>query len=124
MDTHTKIDNNQFPYITVVEYGNEEYVGIVINQDQHVTSFYDLAVILDPKDKAEFLELGETWWWESNRQIPMSIFCRSQIRKFDYAIKNFITKDVVVVTGPVVSLIETANKRIKKRLVQLVRRTD
>ena len=29
-----------FPYISVVQYGGQEYVGIIINQDQFVTSMY------------------------------------------------------------------------------------
>jgi len=45
------------PFISVLNYGNEEYVGIVINQDQYVTSFYDLNAIQSAEDKASFLEI-------------------------------------------------------------------
>ena len=79
------------PFISVLNYGGEEYIGIIINQDQFVTSFYDLNAIKTPEEKAVFLEIGETWWWESNRQFPISIFCREQITPFAYAIKTFNT---------------------------------
>ena len=39
------------PFISVLNYGEEEYVGIIINQDQFVTSFYDLNAIKDPTDR-------------------------------------------------------------------------
>ena len=54
------------PFISVLNYGELEYIGIIINQDQFVTSFYDLNAIKTPEEKTLFLEIGETWWWESN----------------------------------------------------------
>ena len=53
---------DQYPFISVLHYGNEEYVGIIINQDQYVTSFYDLAIIKTPDEKLLLLEIGEVWW--------------------------------------------------------------
>jgi hypothetical protein len=94
----------------------------VINQDQFVTSFYDLNAIKTADEKAIFLEIGETWWWESNRQFPISIFCRDQIQPFHYAIRTFNSKDVRVVLGPVVNLMNLTLKRVKRKSVQLVRK--
>ena len=113
----------QLPFITVLHYGEEEYVGIVINQDQHVTSFYDLELIRTPEEKTNFLEIGEIWWWESNRQIPISIFCRKEIEPFKYAVKTFNSKDVRIVLGPTVNLLNMTLKRIKRKSVQLIRAT-
>lgn len=110
------------PFISVLNYGNDEYVGIIINQDQYVTSFYDLNAILAAEDKAAFLEIGETWWWESNRQFPISIFCREEIYPFAYAIKTFNSKDTRVILGPVVNLMNLTVKRVKRKSVQLVRK--
>ena len=110
------------PFISVLNYGNDEYVGIIINQDQYVTSFYDLNAILAAEDKAAFLEIGEIWWWESNRQFPISIFCREEIRPFAYAIKTFNSKDTRIVLGPVVNLMNLTVKRVKRKSVQLVRK--
>jgi hypothetical protein len=115
------IEHN-LPFISVLNYGNDEYVGIVINQDQYVTSFYDLNAIHAAEDKATFLEIGEIWWWESNRQFPISIFCREEIRPFAYAIKTFNSKDTRIILGPVVNLMNLTIKRVKRKSVQLVRR--
>ncbi len=111
----------QLPFISVLHYGEEEYVGIIINQDQHVTSFYDLEMIKTPDEKTLLLEIGEIWWWESNRQIPINIFCRKEIEPFKYAIKTFNSKDVRIVLGPTVNLLNMTLKRVKRKSVQLVR---
>jgi hypothetical protein len=111
------------PFISVLNYGEEEYVGIVINQDQFVTSFYDLNAIKTTEEKQLFLEIGETWWWESNRQFPISIICRDQIQPFAYAIKTFNSKDVRIILGPVVNLMNLTMKRVKRKSVQLMRKS-
>jgi hypothetical protein len=110
------------PFISVINYGENEYVGIIINQDQFVTSFYDLNAIKTPEEKTIFLEIGETWWWESNRQFPINIFCREQIYPFNYCIKTFNSKDVRVLLGPVINLMNLTMKRVKRKSVQLVRK--
>jgi len=110
------------PFISVLNYGSEEYVGIIINQDQFVTSFYDLEAVKTPDDKGHLLELGEIWWWESNRQVPINIFLRKEIEPFRYSIKTFNSKDVRIVLGPVVNLMNLTLKRIKRKSVQLVRK--
>ena len=112
----------KLPFISVLNYGDEEYVGIVINQDQFVTSFYDLSIIKTPEEKTIFLNIGEAWWWESNRQFPINIFCREQIHPFQYAIKTFNSKDTRIIMGPVVNLMNLTLKRVKRRSVQLIRR--
>ena len=111
------------PFISVINYGTEEYVGIIINQDQFVTSFYDLNAIKTADERTLFLEIGETWWWESNRQFPINIFCREQIGAFHYAIRTFNSKDVRIILGPVVNLMNLTLKRVKRKSVQLVRKT-
>ena len=111
------------PFISVLNYGDNEYVGIVINQDQYVTSFYDLNALRTPEEKTSFLEIGEIWWWESNRQFPITIFCRDQIGPYAYAIKTFNSKDTRIILGPVVNLMNLTMKRVKRKSVQLVRKT-
>ena len=115
------IEHN-LPFISVISYGNEEYIGIIINQDQFVTSFYDLNTIKSHEDRTVFLEIGETWWWESNRQFPINIFCKDQIQPFGYAIKTFNSKDTRIILGPVVNLMNLTLKRVKRKSVQLVRK--
>jgi hypothetical protein len=110
------------PFISVINYGDDEYVGIIINQDQFVTSFYDLNAIKTPEETKVFLEIGETWWWESNRQFPINIFCREEITPFAYAIKTFNSKDTRIILGPVVNLMNLTLKRVKRKSVQLLRK--
>ena len=111
-----------FPFISVLTHVNQEYVGIVINQDAQVTSMYDYTAIKTDQEKAKFLELGEAWWWESNRLIPINIFLLKEIVEFRYAIRNFSTKDVKVVLGPCTSLNDIIVKRIKRKSITLVRK--
>lgn len=110
------------PFISVINYGELEYIGIITNQDQFVTSFYDLNAIKTPEEKKLFLEIGEIWWWESNRQFPINIFCRDQIGKFSYALKTFNSKDVRIVLGPVVNIMNLTLRRVKRKSVQLMRK--
>jgi hypothetical protein len=112
----------QLPFISVLHYGEEEYVGIIVNQDQFVTSFYDLSLIKTLDERSVLLEIGEIWWWESNRQIPINIFCRREIEPFKYAIKTFNSKDVRIILGPVVNLMNMTLKRVKRKSVQLVKK--
>lgn len=111
-----------FPFITVINYVNTEYVGIIINQDSQVTSIYDYASLKTEEEKTRFLELGEVWWWESNRQIPINIFLSKEMLEFRYAIRNFTSKDVKVIFGPVTSLNDIITKRIKRKSITLVRK--
>jgi hypothetical protein len=111
-----------FPFISVLTHVEREYVGIIINQDAQITSIYDYTSIKTEEEKSLFLELGETWWWESNRQIPINIFLLREIRPFNYAIKNFSTKDVKVTLGPCTSLNDIIVKRIKRKSITLVRK--
>lgn len=111
-----------FPFISVITYVDKEYVGIIINQDAQITSMYDYAMIKTDKEKELFLELGEAWWWESNRQIPINIFLNREISEFKYAIKNFSSKDVKIVLGPCTSLSDIILKRIKRKSITLVRK--
>jgi hypothetical protein len=113
-----------FPFISVVTYVDKEYVGVVINQDAQITSFYDYSFIKDEGQKAKFLELGEAWWWESNRLIPINIFLAKEMQEFRYAIRNFATKDVKILVGPCTSLNDMMTKRVKRKSITLVRRVS
>jgi len=111
-----------FPFISIINHVDKEYVGIVINQDSQITSFYDYSAIRSEPEKARFLELGEAWWWESNRQIPINIFLSREIIEYRYVIKNFSTKDVKILLGPCTSLNDIITKRVKRKSITLVRR--
>jgi hypothetical protein len=111
-----------YPFISIINHVDKEYVGIVINQDAQITSFYDYSAIRSEPEKTKFLELGEAWWWESNRQIPINIFLSREIVIFRYTIKNFSTKDVKIMLGPCTSLNDIITKRVKRKSITLVRR--
>lgn len=111
----------KFPFITCIRYGNDEYVGIIINNDLQVTSIYDFGALRTDEEKRRILELGEIWWWESNRKIPINIFLKMDMHPFRPIIKTFNSKDVNIVFGPVVNLGDIAEKRIKRKSIQLVR---
>jgi len=111
-----------FPFISVVNHVDQEYVGIIINQDAAITSMYDYSLIKEETEKARFIELGEVWWWESNRQIPINIFLLKEIYSFRYSIRNFSTKDTKVMFGPCTSLNDIIVKRIKRKSITLIRR--
>lgn len=110
-----------YPFISCIKSNDVEYVGIIINLDNFVTSLYDISTIKTDDEKKIFLEMGEVWWWESNRKIPINIFLKNEMQLFKYAIKTFNSKDVELVFGPTVNLGEIAEKRIKRKLIQLVR---
>jgi hypothetical protein len=112
---------NNYPFVSCVKSNDIEYVGIVINFDNFVTSIYDISVIKTDDERRLFLEMGEVWWWESNRKIPINIFLKKEMQLFRYAIKTFNSKDIELVFGPSVNLSEIAEKRIKRKSIQLVR---
>jgi len=67
----------QYPYLSYIVYGGNDYVGIIQNADEQITTRYDYAAVRTPEQKSRFLELGEVWWWESNRIIPINVFLKS-----------------------------------------------
>ena len=82
----------KFPFLSCVRYANNEYVGILQNQDQFVTTIYVYDNLKTTELKQEFLDFGEIWWWESNRTIPINIFLSKEFSKFSLLIINFVSK--------------------------------
>ena len=117
-----QIEEN-YPFISIITYGGKEYVGIVVNQDAYITTILDYSKLKTIEDKRTLLSLGETWWLESNRLIPITIFLRNDVEPIKYCLKNLNSKDVEVVHGPTVNLANLTNKRVKRKNVPLVRRT-
>lgn len=113
----------QFPYVSVVAYGGVEYVGIISNQDQYVTTMFVYTNLRTEDHKKLLLDLGEIWWWESNRMIPINIFLKKEIEDVRYCMITMNSKDVKVVIGPCVNVNDLAIKRVKRKSVQLVKKT-
>jgi hypothetical protein len=110
-----------YPFISCIKSNDIEYVGIIINIDNLIASIYDISQIKVENQRKFFLELGETWWWESNRKIPINIFLKNEMQVFKFAIKTFNSKDIDILFGPTVSLGDIAEKRIKRKSIQLLR---
>jgi hypothetical protein len=120
MSTSTEFQLNH-PFVSCVKSNNIEYVGIIINYDGNIVSIYDISMIKDPGTIQQFLDLGEIWWWESNRKIPINIFLKTEMQSYRDIIKTFNSKDIELVFGPSVSLSDIAEKRVKRKSIQLVR---
>lgn len=114
----------KYPFITLCVYSNTEYVGIIQNQDDSITTIYDFGSIQGPGQKQRFLELANIWWWESNRSIPINIFLKGEWDLFKPYLRTFVNKDLQILHGPVCSLSEMARKKSKRKSITLVRRID
>ena len=110
------------PFITVCSYSGQEFVGIVQNRDDVVTTFYDYGSIIDQELKQEFLRLADEWWWNSNRMIPIHLFLREDWAIFKPYLKTFTNKGIEILHGPATSLNDLTKKRIKRRSITIVKR--
>jgi hypothetical protein len=122
-DLFTKL-GEQYPFITLCVYASNEYVGIIQNQDDAITTIYDFGAIQDLELKRRFIELANVWWWESNRSIPINIFLKQDWEPFKNYLRTFINKDLEIIHGPVCSLAEMARKKSKRKSITLVRRVE
>jgi len=111
----------KYPFLSLVTYGGSEYVGIVQNQDDTFLSMYDYSRLPDDL-KINFLELGDVWWWESNRTIPINLFLKNDFSIFSNILITFNIRDTEIVRGPSVSIADLAKKRSKRRNIQLVKK--
>lgn len=114
----------KYPFLTLLRYASNEYVGIVQNSDDVITTLYDFGSITDADLKRSFVELANVWWWESNRSIPINIFLKQDWEVFRPFLKTFINKDIEVLLGPVTSLNDIARKKIKRKSITLVKRVE
>jgi hypothetical protein len=112
----------QYPFLTYLVYGGNEYIGVIQNLDEVITTIYDYGALRTLEQKQQFLELAETWWWESNRLIPINVFLKAEWQPFRTVVKTMNSKDVEIKFGPQVSLKEIAAKRSKRRSITLVRK--
>ena len=112
----------KFPFLSVVTYGGMEYIGIVNNQDNLTTTMFIYSDALTPEEKAKLIELGEIWWWESNRMLPINIFLRKEMTRFKHVQRTMNSKDVKVTHGPTVNLNKLTVKRVKRKSVQLLKK--
>lgn len=110
------------PYISLLTYGGNEYIGIIQNVDDTITTIYDYGMLRDPEYKLQFLQLAEVWWWESNRLVPINVFLKQEWAIFKPTLKTFNSKDVDIKCGPHLSLKEISLRKGKRRSITLVRK--
>jgi len=77
-----EIEEN-YPFLTCINYGDKDYLGIVTNRDKTFLSMFHMGLISTPDKTKKFVELGENWWWESNRQIPIDVFYFKNLFRLD-----------------------------------------
>lgn len=114
---------DDFPFLTLVSYGGNEYVGIIQNIDNNLASMYNYESIKTVENKKLFLELGEEWWWGTNRMIPINIIFRTQFQIFRPTLITFTMKDFAIIHGPTLSLSDIVQKRVKRKNIQLIRKS-
>ena len=112
----------KYPFLTYLIYGGNEYIGVIQNLDEVITTIYDYGALRTLDQKQQFLELAEMWWWESNRLIPINVFLKAEWTPFRTVVKTMNSKDVEIKFGPQVSLKVIAAKRSKRRSITLVRK--
>jgi hypothetical protein len=85
---------------------------------------YDFGSILSDEEKNQFIDLANTWWWESNRSIPINIFLKAEWEQFRPYLRTFSNRDLQILHGPVCSLTDISQKKSKRRSITLVRKLD
>lgn len=113
-----------FPFLTLARCGSNEYVGIVQNIDSSVISIYVYDLIKEQRQRRIFLELGDEWWWGTNRQIPINIIMGARFIPFRECLLSFTNKDFEILHGPSVCLRDIMTKRVKRKNIQLIRKTN
>jgi len=112
---------DEYPFLTVIEYAGKEYLGVVQNIDSHVASIYVYERLKDKVERVRFLRLGDEWWWETNRKLPINIALLNRWN-FAHCVQSFNVKQMEVIAGPEVRLSNSITKRIKRRSINLVKK--
>lgn len=110
------------PFLTYLTHSGNDYIGVIQNVDDSITTIYDYSALRTLDEKTTFLTLAESWWWESNRIIPINVFLKQEWVMFRTTLKTFNSKDVEIKCGPCISLKELALSKSKRRSITLVRR--
>ena len=106
-------------YVTYGVFDSREIVGIVKIKTKQFITLYDFSKIKNPADKKELLSFAAIWWSQSNRTIPISIFIKNDIEKFEAFTTRIDTDAFELLHGPLVAISDIPRKRIKRRNVAL-----
>ena len=111
----------KYPFMSCIRVGDEDFYGIIQNSNKSTMTMYCFDRLSSDDHKKAFIVVGETWWWESNRQIPIDVFLFQELIPFRYAIRTFENKHIEVKFGPVTEINNLVKKRIKRRTITLVK---
>ena len=111
----------QYPFITLCQYAGIEYIGLIQNRDDTVTTIYDFGAIQDPILRRQFVDQAQIWWWESNHIIPINIFLGADWLPFRPFLRTFSNRDLKIIHGPVCSMADINRKKTKRKSITLVR---
>lgn len=109
----------EYPFLTIIQYAGNEYLGIIQNVDNQIASMYMYDRLRSVEEKQVFLRLGEEWWWETNRKLPINIALLNRW-PFQHVCQSFSVKQMEIIAGPEVKLQNQITKRIKRRSISLV----
>lgn len=115
---------DQFPFLSYLTYLEKDYLGIISNTDDTITTMYIFSEIQNEEMKQLFLNLGEEWWWETNRELPINIALSYKWSIFKDTSKSFISKFVEIHKGPTITLDTIISKRIKRKQINLIKKID
>ena len=123
LETEIKEFLDKFPFLSLCRYGTNEYIGIVQNVGNNIASVYVYNKLKEKDEKRLFLDLGEEWWWESNRKLPVNMFIGEKCQVFSASLRSYSMKETEVVFGPITKLSDLLNvKRLRRKTVQLIRK--
>lgn len=114
MDAQLEGYLDQLPFLTYGRAHGQDYIGIMVVSSKNYTSMYVLNNVDNPTLRKKLIELGEKWWWQSNRNIPINLFMPEQMEAFEFCRQRFMSKDIDILKGPIVSLMKLPTKRIKR----------
>lgn len=120
--TEIELLNKKFPFLTCGRFADKDVVGIVQNTDEKIIAIYIYEELPTIALKKKFIEFGETWWWESNRKVPINMFIGEDFKIFAPYIKTFMNKEFKYICGPKVCIDNLMSKRVKRRSIQLIRK--
>jgi|TARA_R100000278_G_C5452220_1_gene157847 hypothetical protein len=114
----------RFPFLSIIRSNDKEYLGIIQQSDSAFVMFFDYNSIRHTNLKKTFITLGETWWWESNRKIPITFFLYNDMKEFYPYLMVLSAKNTTIDRGHEINLFNISEKRTKRRTIELVKKPN
>ena len=114
----------RFPFLSIIRSNDKEYLGIIQQSDSAFVMFFDYNSIRHTNLKKTFITLGETWWWESNRKIPITFFLYNDMKEFYPYLMVLSAKNTTFDRGHEINLFNISEKRTKRRTIELVKKPN